>query len=455
MRKKLTFSSSQLLTFEVFLRAPDFITISAMSKDVYKYLYGLEKYGILLGLDNIRHILSLLDNPEKKFPSVHIVGTNGKGSTAAFLNAVLTGAGYKTGVYTSPHLIKFAERIKAGNKMIKESDIERIAVLIRGRINDSPYKDRPFTFFEVTTAMCFYYFWEQDVDIAVIEAGMGGRLDATNVLTPLVTIITNIGLDHREFLGDTLPEIAFEKASVIKKNTPCITGAKGKEVLRVIEDMARKKKAPLYMLGEDFKYEEKSLTEFEYTGINGNLQNIRVNNLLGLNQFENASLAISALELLPERGFDVSEKDIKSGIAGARWEGRFEIIRKEPPFIIDGAHNPHGIKALVKNLKRFYPAGKFVFILNVLKDKDINDMINELDSLALKFILVPNRNERSYSQREYREKFGSRKKFGFASDIPAAAGNAFKENAPVVFTGSLYGIGEAKEFLKKWRRKSS
>ncbi len=426
------------------------------SKEVYSYLYGLEKYGILLGLDNIKIILSLLSNPQDRFPSVHVVGTNGKGSTTAFLASILTKAGYRVGRYTSPHLMDFSERITIGNKKIAHRDVERIAFMIRDRIAGSKEKERPYTFFEVTTALAFQYFAEKAVDIAIIEAGLGGRLDATNVLNPLVTVITNIGLEHKEFLGDTVEKIAAEKAAVIKKGVSVVTAASEK-ALDVIDSFARKKGSPVYALNRDFRFENTDLTRFDYHGMEKSYKRLRLKRLVGINQFENASVAVTAAEELVKRGFQISEEAIRKGIKEARWEGRFEYVRKDPPFIIDGAHNPHGVESLIKNLSVFHPDRRFVIILNVLKDKDIREMVETLKPFAEMFILVPNKNERSHTEAEYKKIFGSGNTFLYYKDIPSALKDVLFSKTfagkPVLFTGSLYGVGEAKEQLKIYAKK--
>ncbi len=419
-----------------------------MKEKVLNYLYGLEKYGILLGLDNIHILMSLLSNPHKKIKTIHVVGTNGKGSTCAFLSEILISAGYRVGVYTSPHLIRFNERIRINNRQISNRDIERLALEIKEMIDKSAFKDRPYTFFEVTTALAFQYFYEKQVQIAIIEAGLGGRLDATNVLTPELTIITNIGLEHKEFLGDSIEKIAFEKASVIKEKVPAITACDTAEGLKVIKEIAKQKKASLYILGKDFNFSEKGLYDFGYSGIGRNIENLMLKNLVGINQFKNASLALAAAEILMEKGYRISDLALKKGIRNARWEGRFEIIRKEPPFIIDGAHNPHGVTALVENLKRFYPSKRFIFVINVLRDKDMSEMIGLFRDLALKIFVAPNKNERSYSYNELKKRFGKEKNFSVFKNIPLALKSALSSDQPLIFTGSLYGIGEAKEFLK-------
>ncbi|MCX7769784.1 MAG: bifunctional folylpolyglutamate synthase/dihydrofolate synthase [Proteobacteria bacterium] len=421
--------------------------------EAYKYLYSLEKYGILLGLDNIKILLSLIGNPEKKFKSIHIVGTNGKGSTSAFLTSILMEAGYKVGTYTSPHLVDFSERITISGIPISHEEIKSLAFMMKDKIESSEYSKRPFTFFEVTTAMAFFYFAQKKVDIAVIEAGLGGRLDATNTLEPLLTIITTIGLEHKEFLGDTIEKIAFEKSAVIKKNTPCITGAKEEEALRVIRKEAESKNAPLLVLGKDFYPEKIDNYRFNFKGINRVFRNLILENLIGINQFDNASLAIAGIELITERGFNIGDENIFEGIRKAKWPGRFEIIRKNPPFIIDGAHNPQGVDSLIKNLTAFYPGTKFKIILTVLKDKDINEMIEKLKPFCEEIILVPNKNERSFKKDEFLQLFGSNPLFSFANDIPSVIKDCFYNDKfkgkPILFTGSLYGIGEAKEVLNE------
>ncbi len=425
-------------------------------KELYSYLYGLEKYGIILGLDNIKIILSMLGNPEKKFPSVHVVGTNGKGSTTAFLTSILSRAGYRVGRYTSPHLIKFSERITIGNREIAEKDISRIAFMIRDKIANSAERKRPYTFFEVTTALAFQYFAEKNVDIAIIEAGLGGRLDATNVLTPLVTVITNVGLEHKEFLGNTIEAIAYEKASVIKPGTPVVTAAED-EALAVIDKFGKDAKSRVFALNRDFRYNSTKVTEFDYFGIARKFEKLKLKKLVGLNQFENASVALAVIENLIQKGYCVTEADIKTGIKDAKWEGRFEYVRKAPPFIIDGAHNPHGVQSLVKNLSTFHPDERFVIILNVLKDKDICEMVNSLKPFAELFAFVPNKNERSHTVDDYKRIFSGKDKFLYFSDIQKSIEYMLTSKKyskkPILFTGSLYGVGEAKEYLKKINKK--
>jgi len=416
--------------------------------ETYSYLYSLEKYGILLGLDNIKILLSLIGNPQNKFKSIHVVGTNGKGSTASFLNSILINSGYKTGLYTSPHLISFSERITISGNPIAEADIERLAYMMKTKIAQSPYSKRPFTFFEVTTAMAFQYFAEQNVDIAIIEAGLGGRLDATNTLSPLVTIITTIGLEHKEFLGNTIEDIAFEKASVIKENTPCVTGVRDISAAKVIKDIARSKNSPLYEIDKHFTYLPLSKYDFSYDGIKMHEKTFTLEKLIGKNQFDNASVAIAVAELLQDKGFQLIYENIYNGIKNTYWPGRFEIIRHSPPFIIDGAHNPQGIDSLTENLKTYFPEIKFKIILTVLKDKDIFEMVKKIMPFASEIVLVPNKNERSYKIEELKEMFKNNNIFSFAKDIPSVIKECIKSDKPVLFTGSLYGIGEAKEALK-------
>lgn len=420
-----------------------------MKSNVFSYLYGLEKYGILLGLENIQIVLSLLGNPEKKIKTVHIVGTNGKGSTAVFISNILSYAGYKVGLYTSPHLVKFNERIKINNRKITDKDIERIAFFIKKNIDTSLYKDRPYTFFEITTALAFQYFYEKEVDIAIIEAGLGGRLDATNVLSPLLTIITNVGLEHKEFLGDTLEKIAYEKGAVIKNGVPVLTAVEDSGSLKVITSIANEKNAPLYILGRDFNYERTGLQKFNYNGIKNKFKNLKLKNLIGINQFKNAALAIAGSEILSDNGFRISLDSINNGISKAKWEGRFEIIKKRPFFIIDGAHNPHGMQSLIENINSFFPSKKFIFILNVLKDKDINEMIDSIKPYSLLICLCPNKNERSYTAEELRKRYSNIDGFLIFDDIPSAINYVFSQKLPAIFTGSLYGIGEAKEYLRR------
>ena len=287
------------------------------------YLYGLEKLGIVLGLDSVRWILSLIGDPQDSFRTVHIAGTNGKGSVASMIASTLRVAGYKTGAYTSPHLISFTERITVDGEPIPESEVVRLTRLIKAR-TDEQDRDRAFTFFDFTTALAFEYFKNQGVDAAIVEVGLGGRLDSTNVVRPVVSVITNIALDHQEYLGNTIQEIAREKAGIIKEAIPVVTGATG-DALDVIRD-AVAHKARLYTLGEDFEFKKTGEQTMSYKGIGLSFDDLSIS-LRGDHQFFNASLALCTLEVLSNKGFAIDERSIRQGLSTTKWPGRLELIR--------------------------------------------------------------------------------------------------------------------------------
>jgi dihydrofolate synthase/folylpolyglutamate synthase len=312
-------------------------------RNTLRYLYGIEKFGIKPGLSRIEALLHALGDPHKEYPSVLVGGTNGKGSTAAILASVANETGLKAGLYTSPHLIRFNERIRVGESEITDREVVRLADKVMSAMEQGKECGRA-SFFEVTTAMAFQYFREKRVDLAVLEVGMGGSLDATNVVVPLVSIITNIGLDHQRFLGTNIEEIAIEKAGIIKESSPVVSCMEEGRITRLIEDIARQRGAKLYLFGRDFRVEP-SGSFFDYLGNKRSFKGVSLN-LRGQHQYKNASCAIMALDLLEERGFNISDSAVRNGLRKVRWPGRFEVVRKDPTVVLDCAHNPSGFSGL-------------------------------------------------------------------------------------------------------------
>jgi dihydrofolate synthase/folylpolyglutamate synthase len=358
------------------------------------YLYDLARFGIKLDLSNTISLTSHLGNPHLKFPSVHVAGSNGKGSVAAMLESILSGAGYKTGLYTSPHLVDYRERIRIGDELIDKDFILHFVDELKEEISKNGY-----TFFEVTTALAFSYFANREVDIAVLETGMGGRLDSTNIVNPLMSLITSISLEHTNHLGKTLPQIAFEKAGIIKNGVPTITSVEGKEVLEVIRDVCIKRKSPLYLASSDSSISDVhgepvvsgsarihalslDRTLFDF----GQHKDLELN-LGGRHQVANACLAISAIEKLKEMGWKIESKAVRDGLMEVNWRGRLEVFTKSPLTLLDVAHNPAGTKALVDALEEFFPRKKLIFIFGVMADKDYISMLKEICRKA-KFIVL-------------------------------------------------------------------
>ncbi|UCD82988.1 MAG: bifunctional folylpolyglutamate synthase/dihydrofolate synthase, partial [Desulfobacterales bacterium] len=297
-------------------------------------MYGLHRFGIKLGLSTIRKILKGLGNPQNGFACIHVAGTNGKGSVASSLASILYRSGYRTGLYTSPHLVRFNERIQVNTRPIANDRVvaayNAVTRVHRGR--------REPTFFEFATAMAFYEFGRQEVDWAVVETGMGGRLDATNVITPELSIITNVSLEHQAYLGKTLNLIAGEKAGIIKTRKPVITAIRQKNAYQVVEMVAAEKKAPLYRLGRDFKIRRHQSGTFSYYGRNNVWHNLQTA-LRGSHQADNAALVLAACELLNEDRTNLALNDIKKGLSTNYWPGRLETVSKDPFILLDGAHN--------------------------------------------------------------------------------------------------------------------
>ena len=421
-------------------------------QEILSYLFGLQKFGIKFGLSNITHLLELLGNPHCSLKSVHIAGTNGKGSTSVTLASIIQEAGYRVGLYTSPHLINFNERIRINGKEIDEERVVQLTEKLRSKIQDSRFNEElsKITFFEFTTAMALLYFAEEGVDIAVMETGMGGSLDATNVIKPLVSVITNVSIEHREFLGDTLEAIAHEKAGIIKDRAPVVTGLEQSSALLVIENICKEKQAPLYKLGADFSFHKKGTDRFYYRGIKESLDDLMLN-LRGSHQFYNASLAIAVMELLRERGFSIHKDAIYNGLRNVSWPGRLETVSKDPWIILDGAHNPAGAEVLAKAISEELKFDRLFLIMGIMADKEIGAIISPLAPLAHEVILSRPRYERASSAEgllpvamkhnsnsvafeDLREAIGYTRSKAGNSDL-------------IIISGSLFTVGEARAII--------
>lgn len=449
--------------------------------ETIRYLYSLRKHGIKFGLQNINKLLSALHNPHKSFLAVHVGGTNGKGSTSAIIASVLQTAGFTVGLFTSPHLISFTERIRVNGEEITENDVINIAAEIRDIA--SGFDEFSPTFFEVVTAIAMLHFKGKEIDIAVMEVGMGGRLDATNIIMPEVSVITNIGYDHKEFLGDTLGEIAREKAGIIKEDVPVVISYQDREALDVIKMTADEKHADLFLYGRDFssvlKSENVSGLCFDYRGSDSFAIHDLILPLRGEHQMQNASLAIKAVGLINERssiltsplvaegeGDRVSHNEywvqcIREGLKNVRWPGRLEYIQEDPPILIDAAHNPAAADALARALKRSFleTYKKIIIILGIMADKDIKGIMEPLLPLASEVILTAPSYSRAASPEHLADIAHS---LGFSDlRIAPTVKDAIKlairksynsspitHHSPLVLiTGSFYTIGEAKEAL--------
>ena len=409
---------------------------------ILNYMYRLERFGMKLGLEVITDLLQHLGNPHLKFKSIHIAGTNGKGSTCAFLASILQEAGYKTALYTSPHLVKFNERIKVNGKDISDQDLAFLAKKIK-KIAEQ-HKIEP-TFFEFTTALAFLYFAQQKVDIAVIETGLGGRLDATNVLNPFISVITTISFDHQKHLGDTLEKIAQEKAGIIKQEGMMVTGERSPAAVAVFRKECQKKHASLFILGRDYKIIESNLHRQVFES-SGNYYEIK---LLGEHQIHNALLATLTIELLREKGINCSTKDIQQGLKNASWPGRLQFFGKN--ILVDCAHNVEGMKTLVEFLQKL-PRRK-VLILAIAEDKDIPEMVSLIVPL-FKTVILTQGNYKPASlevlEKEVR-KYTSKVLASPQSSAAVQKAIPLAGNYLIVVTGSIYMVGDVMKELQNRR----
>ena len=416
------------------------------------YLYDLQKYGIKFGLSSTSRLLNRIGNPQAGLKTIHIAGTNGKGSTAAMLSAILVRAGFTVGLYTSPHLVRFNERFRLNEQDIGDEEIMDVFTAVRAVVDER----EPPTFFEMTTAMALSLFAQKGVDWAILEVGMGGRLDATNVVQPHLTIINNVSFDHQEFLGSTLSRITREKAGIIKKQVPLVTAVKQPVALAVIKTRCSALHAPCYRIGRQIKIRTLGKQLFSYSGLGWRLENLHLP-LAGRHQVVNAATALGGLEVLERWGYyKLDEDQIKEGLIKTRWPGRLELLDMKPPVLLDGAHNYAGIVALRQTLQEQYTYRRLIVVLGIMADKDFRGMFLKLAPLAERIILTRPTYERAAEPEvlqavagEFAERTELIRPVGEA--LERAMGLATSEDL-VLVTGSLYFIGEVKEIQEEKNR---
>ena len=413
---------------------------------ILKYLFGLEKFGMVFGLDNIRWLLNIVENPHYFIKTVHIAGTNGKGSTATMLTHILKEGGFRVGKYTSPHLVSFTERITVNEKEITEEEVADITEYIRGRIIEKD-KNRTFTFFDFTTALAFEYFRREKVDIAIIETGLGGRLDSTNVISPLLSIITNIAYDHTDQLGSSLAKIAFEKAGIIKQGIPVITACEGISQ-EVIEDRAKELQCRVYALNRDFNYEKTGDQRLTYKGIGGNFGDVFVN-LYGDHQLINCALVLCAAEVLASLEFSVQDDAIFRALSHVTWQGRLEKLREAPLVFLDAAHNPHGVHALSEFMRTHFQDKKKILIFGVMKDKEYEGMLKEIVPAMDTVIFTKPNVERALSPNSMHAYLENAIITDNMRNALEKAKTTATEKDLILVTGSFYTIGEAKTIINE------
>ncbi|MFJ6208214.1 bifunctional folylpolyglutamate synthase/dihydrofolate synthase [Lysinibacillus sp. NPDC092081] len=397
----------------------------------------------------MQEVLALLNNPQDRLRAIHLAGSNGKGSTVNALREMLQHADYNVGAFTSPHLERVNERMTINGNQISDAQFLHYMNKI-AKIIETHYEGDFPSFFEVVTLIMFQYFADEEVDIALIETGLGGRLDATNVITPLISIITTISLEHTAFLGDTLTKVAFEKAGIIKENIPVVVGVKSEEALTVIEGVANERHAPCLVLGKDFTVENieqgTSIQHFNYQ--KANVEMAVPLKMAGTHQINNASLAITAIQTLRDNGaVDISDESIRQALAKAQWAGRFEQLPGN--IILDGAHNSEGTAALIQTLKTVYPNQNYRFIYAALSDKDHAKSIALMDSIATSIAFTQIELPNAMPADQLAALSTNTKKMYNANwrEIVRTMLHQRNNEDVIVITGSLYFIGEIRQWL--------
>ena len=429
--------------------------------EAIQFLYSLRLFGAKFGLENTFKLAALAGNPQDKLRFIHVAGTNGKGSTCAMLESIYRATGLRVGLFTSPHLVSFRERIQVNRQLVSENEVVRLVKELQPLLKQFPTDHHP-TFFEVVTVMALNFFAEQKCDLVIWETGLGGRLDSTNIVTPLASVITNIAFDHQQWLGDTLEKIAFEKAGIIKPEIPVVTATDEPEALAVIEKTAREKKAPISKVEQASRLSPFEKVWKSETGATPDLP------LLGEHQKINAALALATVKILQKR-IPVSGEKIRAGLSGVNWPGRLQLIQRPngQKILLDGAHNVAGAKVLREALRNGAPSTDSAclknescraeavlgvptaLILGVLQDKDWRHICEMLAPLAARIFTVPAASERAADANELA---GACRAANPSAVILVCANLAEALNKSVneefvVITGSLYLVGEALELL--------
>jgi len=416
----------------------------------------LPRSAVVFDLRRVELLLERLGNPQQAAGSIHVAGTKGKGSTAAMIASILAQAGCRVGLYTSPHLLSFTERIRVNGQPIAESDFARLTVALQPEV-EAVNREGTFgelTTFEILTALAFAYFWEAGVDYQVLETGLGGRLDATNVVKPLVAVITSISYDHTDVLGETLTEIATEKAGIIKPGSAVVCSPQFPEAMAVIEGVCRERGARLVRVDSQNWRRTAITPEGQSFALKGMLRDYNLNiPLLGEHQLENAAVAVTAAEVLAEGGVRVPSASITAGLASVNWPGRLQILRRQPWLIVDGAHNAYSARRLVEALKQYFTFDRLLFIFGASSDKQVDGMVAELAPPASEVIVTRSAHPRAVASSVLVTEFSRR---GAVTEITGNVATAVelaltraKPGDLICATGSIFIIAEVMEYLEK------
>lgn len=424
--------------------------------EALQFIHESHKFGMRLGLDNIKKLLELLGNPQNNLKIIHVAGTNGKGSTCSFISSILKESGYKVGLYTSPFLETFTERIRVNGENIREEEVGKIVSLIKEKIEIMVSEGYSYpTEFEIVTAMAFYYYNQEKVDFVALEVGLGGRYDATNVIDkPVVSAITSISLDHTGILGDTLAKIAFEKGGIIKEDCPTIVYPQQEEASEVIKNICAGKKSKYIEC--DFKN-----IEIKSSNINSQIYNCNINGkelrdleikLIGDHQIKNSIVALNVIEYLNDiKITNISEENIRKGLLETKWPGRIEKISENPMFIIDGAHNEEGAKSLANSIDKYFENKNKILVIGMLEDKDIDSVLDLLIPKFNKVITTTPDNPRAIDANKLKEKIERYNiEVTCKPNIKEAVDYALEisnKDDVIISAGSLYMIGNVRTII--------
>ena len=416
------------------------------------WIDSFSKFGIKLGLERIKHICEKLNNPQNNYDIIHVGGSNGKGSVCTFLASILEVEGYSVGIYTSPHLQRFSERIIVDDEEIKDHELIELVEKIKPIVEDMAKNDNTPTYFEIVTAISFEHFRRKHVEYAIIEVGLGGRFDATNIVSPLLSIITNVSLEHQDKLGNSIEEIAFEKAGIIKEKIPVLTAAK-KNALEVIKKVTDEKKSDLTIVNDNLWEKISGGIDWQEFNIYGDIKDYNAKIFLpGEFLGENVALAIKAVEVLQMNGVFVSDESISAGFEKTMHPGRMEIIDFEPLILLDGAHNIAGINKLIETIQQDFAYSRMILVLGVLRDKKIQEILDLIVPLADVVIFTKSKNPRSYQPDKLKKLVDEnvevevKKRISFAVDYAKSIAG---KNDFICITGSLFTVGEARDYLFK------
>lgn len=420
-------------------------------QEALDFLYTRHAIGMKLGLEHIQSLVKDLNHPERNFKSIHLAGTNGKGSTASILASIFQCAGYKTGLYTSPHLIHVRERIQINGEMIPENRFVQYIDENLHLINKNTA-----SYFEIMTAMAFLYFSDENVDIAILETGLGGRLDATNVILPELCVITDISFDHTKTLGKTLKEIAGEKAGIFKDQIPVVTGVQRPSIITLLKQMAEQKSAPFYATREAVRTKTERLDDtgcqFSFQYDSTDLESLHLN-LIGSHQVKNANTALMAVHVLKQNGWLISEEAVRSGLNQVNWPARLQFFPGSPKLLVDSAHNQAGVKNLIYALKEIMQFKRLIFVFGVLKDKEYSAMLEMIASVSDFILFTKPNNDRALDPNMLQKNSViQHKPTEVHEQVKDAIERAYilaDEDDLICAAGSIYFVGEFLDFYRQ------